>query len=554
MRSKRFEALAKRPVNQDGFVKEWIEEGFIAMESPNDPKPSIRIVNGAVTELDGKPVEQFDLIDHFIARYGINLARAEEVMAMDSVKLANMLCDPNVKRSDIVPLTTAMTPAKIVEVVSHMNVVEMMMAMQKMRARRTPSQQAHVTNIKDNPVQIAADAAEGAWRGFDEQETTVAVARYAPFNAIALLVGSQVGRPGVLTQCSLEEATELKLGMLGHTCYAETISVYGTEPVFTDGDDTPWSKGFLASSYASRGLKMRFTSGSGSEVQMGYAEGKSMLYLEARCIYITKAAGVQGLQNGSVSCIGVPSAVPSGIRAVLAENLICSALDLECASSNDQTFTHSDMRRTARLLMQFLPGTDFISSGYSAVPNYDNMFAGSNFDAEDFDDYNILQRDLMVDGGLRPVTEAETIAIRQKAARAIQAVFRELGLPPITDEEVEAATYAHGSNEMPPRNVVEDLSAVEEMIKRNITGLDIVGALSRSGFEDIASNILNMLRQRVTGDYLQTSAILDRQFEVVSAVNDINDYQGPGTGYRISAERWAEIKNIPGVVQPDTIE
>ncbi|MEG7483330.1 propanediol/glycerol family dehydratase large subunit, partial [Citrobacter freundii] len=53
MRSKRFEALAKRPVNQDGFVKEWIEEGFIAMESPNDPKPSIKIVNGTVTELDG---------------------------------------------------------------------------------------------------------------------------------------------------------------------------------------------------------------------------------------------------------------------------------------------------------------------------------------------------------------------------------------------------------------------------------------------------------------------------------------------------------------------
>lgn len=255
MRSKRFEALAKRPVNCICSVKEWIEEGFIAMESPNDPKPSIKIVNGVVTELDGKPASQFDLIDHFIARYGINLARAEEVIAMDSVKLANMLCDPNVKRSDIVPLTTAMTPAKIVEVVSQMNVVEMMMAMQKMRARRTPSQQAHVTNVKDNPVQIAADAAEGAWRGFDEQETTVAVARYAPFNAIALLVGSQVGRPGVLTQCSLEEATELKLGMLGHTCYAETISVYGTEPVFTDGDDTPWSKGFLASSYASRGLK-----------------------------------------------------------------------------------------------------------------------------------------------------------------------------------------------------------------------------------------------------------------------------------------------------------
>ncbi len=148
MRSKRFEALAKRPVNQDGFVKDWVEEGFIAMESPNDPTPSIKIVNGKVVELDGKPESKFDLIDHYIARYGINLANAEKAMAMDSVKVANMLCDPNVKRADIIPLTTAMTPAKIVEVMSHMNVVEMMMAMQKMRARRTPSQQAHVTGCE----------------------------------------------------------------------------------------------------------------------------------------------------------------------------------------------------------------------------------------------------------------------------------------------------------------------------------------------------------------------------------------------------------------------
>ena len=554
MRSKRFEALAKRPVNQDGFVKEWIEEGFIAMESPNDPKPSIRIVNGAVTELDGKPVEQFDLIDHFIARYGINLARAEEVMAMDSVKLANMLCDPNVKRSDIVPLTTAMTPAKIVEVVSHMNVVEMMMAMQKMRARRTPSQQAHVTNIKDNPVQIAADAAEGAWRGFDEQETTVAVARYAPFNAIALLVGSQVGRPGVLTQCSLEEATELKLGMLGHTCYAETISVYGTEPVFTDGDDTPWSKGFLASSYASRGLKMRFTSGSGSEVQMGYAEGKSMLYLEVRCIMITRGAGVQGLQNGSVSCIGVPAAVPSGIRAVLAENLTTTMLDLEVASSNDQTFTHSDIRRTARTLMQMLPGTDFICSGYSGVPNYDNMFAGSNWDVDDYDDWNIIQRDLKVDGGLRPAAEEDVIAVRNKAARALQAVYRELGFPAITDEEVEAATYAHGSKDMPARNIVEDLKSAQEMMSRGITGIDVVKALSKAGFQDLAENVLNLLKQRVSGDYLHTSAILDSNFHVVSAVNDANDYRGPGTGYRMSDERWNEIKTIRQALNPSDFD
>ncbi|MBB6713747.1 propanediol/glycerol family dehydratase large subunit [Clostridium gasigenes] len=553
MKSKRFEALAKRPVNQDGLIGEWPEEGLIAMNSPNDPKPSIKIENGIIVELDNKKRDEFDMIDTFIANYAINIEKAEEAMKLDSVEIAKKLVDINVSRDEIVDITTAITPAKIVEVVSHMNVVEMMMSMQKVRARKTPSNQCHVTNLKDNPVQIAADAAEAGIRGFSEQETTVAIVRYAPFNALALLVGSQVGRGGILTQCSVEEATELDLGMRGLTSYAETVSVYGTEAVFTDGDDTPWSKGFLASAYASRGLKMRFTSGTGSEALMGYSEGKSMLYLEARCIYITKGAGVQGLQNGAVSCIGMTGAVPSGIRAVLAENLIAAMLDIEVASGNDQTFSHSDIRRTARTLMQMLPGTDFIFSGYSAVPNYDNMFAGSNFDAEDFDDYNILQRDLMVDGGLRPVSEEETVAIRNKAAKSIQAVFKALGLPTITDEEVEAATYAHGSKDMPERNIVEDLKAAEEMLKNKVTGLDIVKALSVNGFDDVANNVLNMLKQRVTGDYLQTSAILDDEFNVISAVNDKNDYMGPGTGYRMSEERWEEIKNIPNVIKPEDI-
>ncbi|HWQ78597.1 MAG TPA: propanediol/glycerol family dehydratase large subunit [Anaerovoracaceae bacterium] len=554
MRSKRFEVLAGRPVNQDGFVKEWSEVGMIAMNSPYDPKPGIRIVNGKVEELDGKQRKDFDFIDRFVADYAINLDMAEKVIATDSVKLAQMLCDINVSREEVIKYTTAMTPAKAVEVVGHMNVVEMMMALQKMRARKTPSNQCHVTNVRDNSVLIAADAAEAAIRGFSEQETTVGIARYAPFNALSILVGSQTGRGGVLTQCAVEEATELILGMRGLTAYAETVSVYGTEQVFTDGDDTPWSKSFLASAYASRGLKMRFTSGTGSEVLMGYAESKSMLYLEARCIFIAKGAGVQGLQNGSISCIGVPGAVPSGIRAVLAENLITTMLDMEVASGNDQTFSHSDIRRTARALMQILPGTDFIFSGYSSVPNYDNMFAGANFDADDFDDYSILQRDLMIDGGLRPISEEEAIKVRNKAAKALQAVFREFGFPEITDEEVTAATYAHGSDEMPARNVVEDLKAIEGMMARGITGLDVVKALSKNGFEDVAQNILNMLKQRVSGDYLHTSAIIDKDYNVISAVNDLNDYKGPGTGYRLSKERWEEIKNIPNAKDASDFE
>lgn len=551
MRSKRFEVLENRPVNQDGFVKEWPEVGLIAMEGPNDPTPSIKLENGLVVELDGKTRKDFDMLDYFIADHGINLEKTEEVMAMDSLKLARMLVDINVTRADIVGLTTAMTPAKITEVVSQLNVLEMMMALTKMRARQRPSNQCHVTNVKDNPIQIAADAAEAALRGFDEQETTVGIVRYAPFNALAIMIGAQVGRPGILTQCAVEEATELELGMKGFTAYAETVSVYGTEPVFMDGDDTPWSKGFLASSYASRGLKMRFTSGTGSEVQMGYAEGKSMLYLESRCLYVTKGCGVQGIQNGSVSCIGVPAGVPSGIRAVLAENLIAAMLDLECASSNDQTFTHSDLRRVARSLMQMVPGTDFICSGYSATPNYDNMFAGSNWDAEDYDDWNIIQRDLKIDGGLRPVKEEDVVRVRNKAARAIQGLFKELGLTEITDEEVEAATYAHGSKDMPDRNVVEDLKAAEDMMARGTTGIDIIKALYKSGFEDVADSVFKLSKQKVAGDYLHTAAILDKDFKVQSAVNCPNTYAGPKTGYQVEGERWEEIKNINNAKSPE---
>lgn len=286
---------------------------------------------------------------------------------------------------------------------------------------------------------------------------------------------------------------------------------------------------------------------------MGYAEGKSMLYLEARCIFITKASGVQGLQNGAVSCIGIPGSVPTGIRAVLAENLICVMMDLEVASGNDQAFSHSDMRRTERLMCQFLPGTDYVSSGYSATPNYDNMFAGSNTDIEDIDDYLVFQRDLKVDGGVRPVTEAEVIKIRSKAARVIQAVFEGLGLPKITDEEVEAATYANGSKDMPDRNLVEDMKAAQEVLDRQITGADIVKALAEGGFTDVAQEVLNLLKQRVAGDFLQTSSIFDRNFHVISAVNDCNDYMGPGTGYRLEGEEWEKVKDIPMAIDPRSV-
>ncbi len=552
-RSKRFEKLDNMPINKDGIINEWSEVGLVTMLSPYDPEPSIRIENGRIIEMDGVEREQFDSIDTFIADHGINIQYAETAMAMESVDIARMLVDIHISKEEIVPICNGCTPAKLLQVLNHLNVVEMMMAQMKMRVRKTPANQAHCTNVDDNPVLIAADTAEESLRGFSEIETTAAVARYAPFNAIAMLIGSQAGKAGVLTQCSMEEATELALGMRGFTTYAETLSIYGTEAVMEDGGDTAYSKAFLASAYASRGIKNRYSSGTGSEALMGQAEKKSMLYLELRCLYYTKACGIQGSQNGSLNAMPLSGALPEGFRAITAESLAASMLGLEVVSGNDTAFTHSDFRRGSKLMMTFMPGTDIICSGFGGIPNADNVFAGSNEDCDDYDDIYRLQRDMRVDGGLNPVAEEDVIRVRNTAAKAMQVIFNELNLPEITDSEVEAATYGYSSADMPARNKPEDLDGAERMMDQGTTVIDLIKILYKNGFEQISENILSLLKQRIAGDYLHASSIFDEDFHIKNAITDANDYMGPGTGYQLSGERWETLKNNIRSMDPQTI-
>src|SRR5919106_2242653 len=417
-RSKRFLSREARPLRQELLIAPYPELGLVAMNGPGDPEPGLEVEDGRVVAMDGKAAGAFDAIDYFIIRYGLDLEIAGEAMALADGELARRLVDVNVAREELVRLSHGLTPARLARIVGMLEPVELMLALRKLRARRQPANQAHVTNLKENPALLAADAAEAAQRGFAEIETTVGVSRYAPLNALALLVGSQTGRPGVMTQCAVEERRSLQLAIQGLTTYAETLSVYGTEPVFVDGDDTPWSKGFLASAYASRGVKVRFTSGGGSEALMGHAAGCSMLYLEARCLCLAKAAGSQGVQNGSISCVALVMSVPAGSREILAENLLAAWLDLEVASGNDAIASHSPTRRTAKLMGQFLPGTDFVTSGWSVMPRYDNMFGGGNYDADDLDEWLTLQRDWQVDGGIAPLGGEEIVHVRERGARA----------------------------------------------------------------------------------------------------------------------------------------
>ncbi len=548
--SGRFAARAASDLRRELLIEPWAELGLVALDGPNDPDPELVVEDGVVTRLDGRPAAEFDLIDRFLVEHGLDLGVAAEAMALSDSRLARMLVDIDVPRSDLVRLARGLTPAKLTRVVTLLDPVELMLALKKLRARRDPGNQAHVTNLKENPALLAADAAEAARRGFDELETTVGVARYAPLNALALLVGSQVGRPGVMTQCAVEERRNLELAIRGLVTYAETLSVYGTEPVFVDGDDTPWSKAFLGAAYASRGVKVRFTSGTGSEALMGHAQGMSMLYLEARCVAVVRAAGSQGVQNGSISCVALALSVPGGTRAILAENVIAAWLDLEVASGNDAIASHSPIRKTAKLMGQFLPGTDFVTSGYSVMPRSDNTFGGGNYDADDLDEWLTIQRDWQVDGGIEPVAEAEVLRVRERGARAIQVVFEELGLPPITEEEVVSAMVAHNSGEVPDRDRAADVAAADALLASGSSAFDVALALDRRGFSDVAHAVFSMLRQRVAGDYLQTSAVIEPDGLVRSAINDPNIYLGPGTGYRLEGERWELLQRLPHVIDP----
>ena len=550
MVSRRFSSRATRDLRLEQLVSPVPELGLVAANGPNDPVPELGVEGGAVTRMDGRESADFDVIDRFVVAHGLDLQVASEAMSMDDLALARMLVDVNVPRSELVRLSRGLTPAKLARVIGLLDPVELMLALKKLRARRAPGNQAHVTNLKESPALLAADAAEAARRGFAEMETTVGVARYAPLNAIALLVGSQTGRPGVMTQCAVEERRNLELAIRGLVTYAETLSVYGTEPVFVDGDDTPWSKAFLGAAYASRGVKVRFTSGTGSEALMGYAQGMSMLYLEARCLAVVRAAGSQGVQNGSISCVALVMSVPGGTRAILGENVLAAWLDLEVASGNDAIASHSEIRKTAKLMGQFLPGTDFVTSGYSVMPRHDNTFGGGNFDADDLDEWLTIQRDWQVDAGIEPVAEDELLRTRERAARAVQAVFQELGLPAISEEEVALATTGYDARELPDRDRAADVEAADDLLARGVSGLDVALALDRHGFGDVAEAVLDMQRQRLSGDYLQTSAVIGADGVVRSAVNDPNEYTGPGTGYRLEGERWALLQGLPQVVAP----
>jgi propanediol dehydratase large subunit len=262
--------------------------------------------------------------------------------------------------------------------------------------------------------------------------------------------------------------------------------------------------------------------------------------------------GVQGTQNGGIDGAPLTSSMAGGMRELMAENLIAVWLGLECASGNDTRVSESEIRVGAKITPYLMAGSDLICSGFGSIRKYDNTFNPSLFNGEEIEDYLTLQRDFQADGGLTPITESSVEQLRMRAIRAIAAVFEELDLKKVPEEWVQSVAAASGSQETDSFTPGEVTRISEAIRKRGLSALDVVRALSKRGFGEEAENLLFMLRQRISGDYLQTSAIL-RDGKVVSALNDPNDYQGPGSGYRMSDARWHAVREVRGLQTRATV-
>src|SRR2546421_11072565 len=88
-RSKRFVERERRELRCELLITPYPELGLVALEGPNDPEPGLRIEKGRVVFIDGRGEDDFDALDHSIARYGLDVDVPAESAGLDDHQLAH---------------------------------------------------------------------------------------------------------------------------------------------------------------------------------------------------------------------------------------------------------------------------------------------------------------------------------------------------------------------------------------------------------------------------------------------------------------------------------
>ena len=79
-RWKRFDDWDNRRLRLDQFAEEDDLNGFVAFKSRKDPSPELTIKNNKIVSMDGKSPKEFDIIDHYIANYHLDITIAKKAM------------------------------------------------------------------------------------------------------------------------------------------------------------------------------------------------------------------------------------------------------------------------------------------------------------------------------------------------------------------------------------------------------------------------------------------------------------------------------------------
>ena len=302
------------------------------MDGPNDPEPSLVVEDGRVVEIDGRgearlrrprlvPRAQGDRPRS--SRGGGDAGRRRRSPAGSSTSTARATSCP--------PGSRGLTPARLVPD----------------RVRPRPGR----GDVRTQEAPRAPRAGEPGPRHESQGEPGAARRRCGRGGRARVRRARDDGRRLTLRTAERDRAARrlvrwgarrddpvrrsrsggiFQLAIQGLVTYAETLSVYGTEPVFVDGDDTPWSKAFLA-------LGVRVARREGAlhlGLSLGGPDGGTRR--ASRCSISEPAASLPcarparrayrtGRSPASRSC----SRCPAGTKEILAENLLAAWLDLE---------------------------------------------------------------------------------------------------------------------------------------------------------------------------------------------------------------------------------
>ena len=136
--SGRFASRAARELRRETLIAPEPSLGLVAMASPNDPEPSIEIVDGEIVELDGRARADFDVARPLHRRATASTSTPpRSPWRCRTSELAHRLVDVDVPRAELVRLSRGLTPARLAQVLALLDPVEMMFALKRLRARRS---------------------------------------------------------------------------------------------------------------------------------------------------------------------------------------------------------------------------------------------------------------------------------------------------------------------------------------------------------------------------------------------------------------------------------